>query len=85
MKDNPLIKLETLGQSIWLDYIRNDMFESNKLRRLIEENELQGITSDPSIFEEAITESNIYDKDICNLASQKKDAKEIYETLRINN
>ena len=81
MKDNPLIKLETLGQSIWLDYFRNDMFESGKLRRLIEENGLQGITSNTSLFEKAITESNIYDKDICNLANQKKDAKEIYETL----
>ena len=81
MKDNPLKKIETLGQSIWLDYIRKDMFESGELSRLIEEDGLQGITSNPSIFEKAIAESNIYDKDINDLFIKGIDAKEIYETL----
>ena len=67
MNNNPLKKIETLGQSIWLDYIRKDMFESGELSRLIEEDGLQGITSNPSIFEKAIAESNIYDKDINDL------------------
>jgi transaldolase len=81
MEDNPLKKIGILGQSIWLDYIRKDMFESGELSRLIEEDGLQGITSNPSIFEKAIAECNIYDKDINNLAINGIDAKEIYETL----
>ena len=81
MKDNPLIKLESLGQSIWLDYIRRDLFSSGKLRRLIDDDGLTGMTSNPSIFEKAIAESNIYDQDICDIALKEKDIKVIYETL----
>lgn len=83
MKDNPIKKLEELGQSIWLDYIRKDMFATGELRRLIDEDGLHGITSNPSIFEKAIAESNLYDNDIYNLALKKTDVKEIYETLSI--
>ncbi len=81
MKDNPLKKLETLGQSIWLDYIRRDLIASGKLRRLIEEDGLRGMTSNPSIFEKAIAESHIYDQDIRDMALKKKNVKAIYETL----
>ena len=81
MKDNPLKKLETLGQSIWLDYIRRDLIASGELRRLIEEDGLRGMTSNPSIFEKAIAESHIYDRDICDMALKKKDVKAIYEAL----
>ena len=83
MKNNPLKKIGILGQSIWLDYIRKDLFKSGELRRLIEEDGLRGITSNPSIFEKAIDESNINDKDIHDLVLKKMDVKEIYETLSI--
>jgi len=81
MKDNPFIKLGALGQSIWLDFIRNDMIVSGELRELIEEDGLRGLTSNPSVFEKAITESHIYDRDIRDLALEKKNAEGIYETL----
>ena len=81
MKNNPLKQLETLGQSIWLDYIRRDLISSGELRRLIEEDGLRGMTSNPSIFEKAIAESHIYDQDIRDMALRKKDVKAIYETL----
>src|SRR5664280_691238 len=81
MKDNPLKKLGTFGQSIWLDYIRRDLIISGELRRLIAEDGLRGMTSNPSIFEEAIVESGTYDKDIRDLAKKKKDARTVYETL----
>jgi transaldolase len=81
MKDNPLKKLETLGQSIWLDYIRRDLIANGELRRLIQEDGLRGMTSNPSIFEKAIAESHIYDQDIRDMALKKKGAKAIYETL----
>ena len=80
-EDNPLIKLETLGQSIWLDYIRHDLIASGDLRRLIEEDGLQGMTSNPAIFEKAIAESTIYDQDIRQMALKQKRVNEIYEAL----
>jgi transaldolase len=81
MKTNPLKKLETLGQSIWLDYIRKDLITSGELRSLIKEDGLRGMTSNPSIFEKAIAESHIYDQDIRDMALNKKDVKTIYEAL----
>jgi transaldolase len=81
MKDNPLKKLELLRQSIWLDYIRRDLFSSGKLRKLIDDDGLTGMTSNPSIFEKAIAESNIYDQDIRDIALKEKNIKAIYETL----
>ncbi len=84
MNDNPLKKLEALGQSIWLDYIRKDLIENGELRRLINEDGLHGITSNPSLFEKAIAGSNLYDRDIQDLMLINKDVKEIYETLSIN-
>jgi transaldolase len=81
MKENPLKKLEALGQSIWLDYIRRDMIDSGELQRLIEKDGLSGMTSNPSIFEKAIAESQIYDQDIHAMANKKKDGKLIYEAL----
>lgn len=83
MKDNPLKKLQKLGQSIWLDYIRKDMFPTGELKRLIEEDGLHGITANPSLFEKAIAESTLYDNDIFELAQGKTDVKDMYETLII--
>lgn len=81
MKNNPLKQLSTFGQSIWLDYIRRDLINSGELRRLIEEDGLRGITSNPAIFEKAITDSHIYDAAIRDLALQGNSATAIYETL----
>ena len=81
MKKNPLKELESLGQSIWLDYIKRDLFTSNKLKQLITEDSLRGMTSNPSIFEKSIAESHDYDEDIKKLSQAGKDVNEIYETL----
>lgn len=81
MKDNPLKKLGTLGQSIWLDYIRRDLIVSGDLRHLIKEDGLRGMTSNPSIFKKAIAGSHDYDKDIRVMALEGKDVKAIYEAL----
>ena len=83
MKSNPLLELEKLGQSVWLDYIRRDLIESGKLRSLIEEDGLRGMTSNPSIFEKAILESHDYDPDIRELAMEGKNASEIYEIVSV--
>jgi transaldolase len=81
MSVNPLKELGTLGQSLWLDYIRRDLIASGKLRRLIEEDGLRGMTSNPSIFEKAIADSHDYDEDIRAIAFSGKGAETIYETL----
>ena len=83
MKDNPLKALAALGQSIWLDYIRRNLIVSGELRRLIEEDGLRGMTSNPSIFEKAIGESHDYDEDIRAMAREGKGAIEIYEALSL--
>ena len=57
---NPLKDLLNYGQSVWLDYIRRDLFTSGELKRLIEEDGLRGMTSNPSIFEKAIAGSTDY-------------------------
>ena len=81
MKDNPLRKLGALGQSIWLDYIRHDLIVSGELRRLIEEDGLRGMTSNPSIFENAIAGSHDYDEDIRAMVIEGRDVMAIYEAL----
>ena len=81
MKNNALKQLQTFGQSIWLDYIRRDLITSGELKRLIEEDGLQGMTSNPSIFEKAIVESHLYDADIRAMTRKGQTAKVIYETL----
>ena len=81
MKPNPLKILASLGQSIWLDYIRRDLIMNGELLHLIEDDGLRGITSNPAIFEKAIAESNIYDPEIRRMASQKKDVAAIYEAI----
>lgn len=81
MRNNPLNQLKMFGQSIWLDYIRRDLIDGGELRRLIEEDGLRGMTSNPSIFEKAILESKDYDEDICSMALGGKGSKEIYEAL----
>ena len=75
--------MAALGQSIWLDYIRRNLIVSGELRRLIEEDGLRGMTSNPSIFEKAIGESHDYDEDIRAMALEKKGVTEIYEALSL--
>jgi transaldolase/glucose-6-phosphate isomerase len=83
MKSNPLIKLSEHGQSIWLDYIHRDLFESGELQRLIEEDGLRGMTSNPTIFEKSIAEGRAYQKQIRSLVSQGRSTLEIYEDLTV--
>ncbi len=67
---NPLKALLDYGQSMWLDYIRRDLLTSGKLKQMIAEDGLRGMTSNPSIFEKAIAESSLYDDILQSLASR---------------
>ncbi|HEV2248522.1 MAG TPA: transaldolase [Terriglobia bacterium] len=83
MKKNPLRALESLGQSVWLDYLGRGAIESGQLRQLIEQDGLSGVTSNPDIFEKAIGESHDYDAAIQALAREGKRVEEIYQALTV--
>jgi transaldolase / glucose-6-phosphate isomerase len=81
---NPLKALLSYGQSMWLDYIRRDLITTGKLKTMIEDDGLRGMTSNPSIFEKAIGESSLYDDMLKSLASQPDlDATARYEQIAI--
>jgi transaldolase/glucose-6-phosphate isomerase len=81
---NPLKDLLKFGQSVWLDYIRRDLLTSGELKRLIDEDGLRGMTSNPTIFEKAITGGKLYDDLLNSLKSRTDlDAKGRFEILAI--
>jgi len=81
---NPLQELLNYGQSMWLDYIRRDLFTTGKLNQMIENDGLRGMTSNPAIFEKAIGESSLYDDILESLAHRNDlDAKGRFEQIAI--
>ena len=83
MATNPLVRLAELGQSPWYDFITRQLMASGELARLIAEDGLRGMTSNPTIFEKAIASSADYDADIRRLAAQGKSPAEIFEALAV--
>ncbi|HEY1658771.1 MAG TPA: transaldolase [Candidatus Sulfotelmatobacter sp.] len=81
--NNPLKELLNYGQSMWLDYIRRDLITSGKLKAMIEDDGLRGMTSNPSIFEKAIGDSPLYDDMLKSLASSNLDATAKFEKIAI--
>src|SRR5216684_563060 len=79
--ENPLHRLGDFGQSVWLDYIRRDLLSSAEFRRMIDEDGLKGMTSNPTIFEKAIDGSPDYDDQFAELARAGRSVAEIYEAL----
>lgn len=81
---NPLKELLNYGQSMWLDYIRRDLFTTGKLQQLITDDGLRGMTSNPAIFEKAIADSSLYDDFLKTLASRSDlDTTARYEQIAI--
>jgi transaldolase len=82
---NPLKELSGQGQSIWLDYIRRNLIRTGELKRLVEEDGIRGVTSNPTIFEKAIAGSTDYDDALRALHGKnpKADARNLYEGLAI--
>ncbi|HET7117566.1 MAG TPA: transaldolase [Hanamia sp.] len=75
---NNLQQIHDLGQSIWLDSFDRKLMDSGELQKLIDEDSLCGITSNPSIFEKAVSSSSDYDDDVRKLASEGKNNEEIF-------
>jgi len=78
---NNLIEVMKAGQSIWYDNIRRAMLETGDLKKKIEEDDLRGVTSNPTIFEKAITGSTDYDEQMRSLVEKGASVNEIYEAL----
>ena len=81
---NPLVELRKYGQSAWLDYIRRTLITGGELKRLVDEDGLGGVTSNPAIFEKAITGSTDYADALVELQKRKDlDAMRVYEIIAI--
>src|SRR3984885_12615240 len=81
---NPLQALLSYGQSMWVDYIRRDLITSGSLKKMIEDDGLRGMTSNPAIFEKAIADSSLYDDILKSLASRSElDTTARYEQIAI--
>ena len=77
-------KTAELGQSLWLDYIRRDLIENGELLRLVEEDGIRGVTSNPSIFQSAISSSDLYSPDIRQMAQAGWSAESIFDQIAID-
>lgn len=81
--ENSLKQLEHFGQAVWLDYIRRHLLTSAEFRRMLDQDGLKGMTSNPTIFEKAIGGSSDYDDQLKELAPGKSSIDDIYEALSI--
>lgn len=80
---NPLNKIQQHGQSIWLDLLDREIMNSGKLQSLIDDDDLRGLTSNPSIFEKAISGSADYDDDIAKLSKNEDNNSAIFFDMAI--
>src|SRR5688572_3009668 len=78
-----LAALTAAGTSVWLDQIRRGMIESGELARMVDEDSLRGVTSNPAIFEKAILGSDDYDEEIKQAAEEGLSSKDIYERIAV--
>src|SRR4051795_4168014 len=78
-----LAALTAAGTSVWLDQIRRSVIESGELRRMVEEDSLRGVTSNPAIFEKAILGSPDYDAELESLGREGLSAREVYRRMAV--
>jgi len=81
MSKSRLHQLSELGQSVWIDFLSRQMLQSGKLERMMEEDAVVGVTSNPTIFQKAISEGDLYDEQIRALLDELDDPKEIFWQL----
>ena len=83
METNKVKQIHDFGQSIWLDFIDRKFIAEGKLKSLIDDDGIRGVTSNPAIFEKAISSSDQYDNDIHTLSEGNKTNEEIFFGLAI--
>ena len=81
MAASRLHQLSALGQSVWIDSLSRDLLRSGGLARLMEEDAVTGVTSNPTIFQKALSQGNAYDEQLTRLAADEDDAKETFVAL----
>jgi len=83
MAESRLHQLSARGQSVWIDYLSRDMLEQGELKRMMTEDAVVGVTSNPTIFQKAISQGNAYDEQLKELLAHEDDAKEIFLQLAV--
>jgi len=81
MSNSRLHQLSELGQSVWIDFLSRQMLQSGQLEQMVEEDAVVGVTSNPTIFQKAISQGNLYDEQIRDLLDELDDPKEIFWQL----
>jgi transaldolase len=81
MPDTPLHRLSAEGQSVWSDFISRQVLRSGELERMIRDDAVVGVTSNPTIFEKAIAEGDAYDEQLREVLEHERDIKEIFYAL----
>ena len=81
MATSRLHQLSELGQSVWIDVLSRDMLRSGKLARLMEEDAVVGVTSNPTIFQKALSEGDAYDEQLREELQEERDPKELFIRL----
>src|SRR5437870_12718186 len=76
---NPLTELAKIGQSVWYDQMERRLITTGELKKMIEQDDLRGMTANQTIFEKAIAGSEDYDAQLRELGSQNKSRDEIYD------
>jgi transaldolase len=84
MAESRLHRLSARGQSVWIDYLSRDLLETGELKRMMEEDAVVGVTSNPTIFQKAISQGNAYDEQLKELLEHTEDAKEIFLHLAVH-
>jgi len=81
MPDSRLHQLSALGQSVWIDFLSRDLVQHGELARMMDEDAVTGVTSNPTIFQKAISQGSAYDDQLRDLVEHEDDAKEIFIAL----
>src|SRR3954469_4383266 len=84
MSKSPLDQVSELGQSVWIDSLSRDMMDSGELERLIEEDAVVGVTTNPSIFQKALASGDSYDDEMRELMDRESDDKEVFFQLAVS-
>jgi transaldolase len=84
MADSRLHQLSARGQSVWIDFLSRDLVQSGELKRMMKEDAVVGVTSNPTIFQKAISQGNAYDAQLKELLEDEQDAKEIFLHLAVS-
>src|SRR5919204_3081108 len=83
MAKSRLQQLSELGQSVWIDYLSRDLLRTGELARMLEDDAVVGVTSNPTIFQKAISHGDAYDEQLREVLEEEDDLKEVFLKLAV--